>query len=147
MSAAPMPEFATVAPVSSTTPEPGRSATVTSTVWAGGSIRVMVLTAAGALDTDTALALGAKMPADVSAAVVVDINDCVITSRDAVDDLDAAIWKRTPGRVCVVCRRRSGRHLVAVRPPGRIAVFQRIEDAVQALVLHDAGYGPGWLVS
>lgn len=144
MSAAPMPAPATLKPRWVAPPESGRSATVASTVWAGGSIPVTVLTPAGALAADTVLALTNKMPADLDAAVVVDINDCVTASRDAVDDLDAAIWQRTPGRVCVVCRRHSGRRLVAVRPPGRIAVFQRIEDAVQALVFHNAGHGPGW---
>lgn len=90
------------------------------------------------------LALGPdlRLVVDVSPATLVDPASLCA----ALDTVLAA--GSDPHRVCLVCERLSA--LVLLRRYGateQVAVFGSSRDAIQALVMHIEGYGPGWAPS
>lgn len=102
---------------------------------------VTVVRPGGVLDRRTLAGLDDAVAA-AGAAVVIDLSDCALTGRRALSELGGR-WRNGLAEVCLVCRRLSGRRLLA-RAEVRVPVFATVEDAVQARVLHDAGYGAGW---
>ncbi len=105
---------------------------------------VLVLRPTGRLDRSTAERLR-RDAASATGPVVVDLDDCVLVDPTAIDAIDVDGDGDGDLEVCIVCRRLSCRRLLArVGVTDRFAVFQRLEDALQARVLANAGYGPGW---
>ena len=81
------------------------------------------------------------------ARMVLDLTDAVLVAPsalcDLIDEVDAA--GDDPDRVCIVCERLSTQ--VLLRRYGateQAAVFGSVEDALQAALLHEEGYGDGW---
>jgi hypothetical protein len=79
--------------------------------------------------------------------VVVDLSDAVLVGPAALCDLldEVVAAGEDPDRVCVVCERLSTQ--VLLRRYGateQAAVFSTVNDALQALVLKNEGYGSGW---
>ena len=87
--------------------------------------------------------LDRAMQQGAAASVVIDLTECTLADPTAVSELQSIRWDLAAGQVCLVCRRLSGRRLLG-RFGVRLAVFGTVEDAVQALLLLDAGYGRGW---
>lgn len=76
--------------------------------------------------------------------VVIDLDDCIIIDPGALGRL-ATAGRRQQGTTAISSRRLSGRRLMArFGVTERIPVFACVEDAVQAWVLGEAGYGRGW---
>lgn len=77
--------------------------------------------------------------------VVIDLDNCTLVERAALDGLDPARWDRSPEQTCIASSRGTARELLArARVVERFAVFNRVADAVQARILADSGYGAGW---
>jgi hypothetical protein len=109
---------------------------------------VTVLRPQGALDASVLGELDdllRRLAPDVPA--LIDLSDCVLADPPRLADLDPRRWGRTAECSCVACRRGTGRLLLARSGVGRrMAMFSTSEDAVQARILADEGYGPGWWV-
>lgn len=82
--------------------------------------------------------------------LVIDVSPATLVNPaslcGALDELIAA--GADPHRICLVCERLSA--LVLLRRYGateQVAVFGSSRDAIQALVMHGEGYGPGWAPS
>lgn len=116
------------------------------TVRASGRGDVLVITPGAMLDVrsieqldDFLLGAAPDMP------VVIDLAGTTLTSRGALDLLDPDRWNRTSEHACLACSRVTGRELITrAAVDHRLAVFHRVEDAIQARVLAHAGYGTGW---
>jgi hypothetical protein len=81
---------------------------------------------------------------EAEAPVVVDLDECILLDPAALGSVHADI-PVDPADVSIACRRLSCRVLLArAGITERFAVFSRIEDAVQARILWQAGYGEGW---
>jgi anti-anti-sigma regulatory factor len=125
----------------STRIDPSRSAeTAIDSHWRGD---VVVLRPLGQLDRrgvedvrDAALA-SARSP------VVIDLSDCILTDPNALADLaDDGVGSI---ELCFVSRRATCRLLLArTGITSRFAVFQQLEDALQARTFAASGYGHGW---
>jgi hypothetical protein len=79
--------------------------------------------------------------------LVIDLSDAVLVSPASLCDvIDAVVAAGDdPDRVCLVCERLSTQ--VLLRRYGateQAAVFASANDALQAAVLQDEGYGDGW---
>lgn len=83
---------------------------------------------------------------DTDEAVVIDLTDCTLSAPEALGGLDPARWRRRGGaQTCVVFYRLSARQLLSrAGVTERLALFHRVEDAIQARVLHCDGHGQGW---
>ena len=76
---------------------------------------------------------------------MLDLSDCVLCDIAVLAEVDPAAWDLASDQVCVVCGRLTGRQLLArIGLADRFAVFGRPEDALQARVLCESGYGHGW---
>lgn len=130
-----------VLPISTSVPSaPAALVTVTDlTVDAG----LVVVAPVGVLDRVALSRLDEVLHRNGGAAVVIDLTDCTLGTRSTLLDLAPARWGRGRGDVCVVCRRLTGRRLLA-RAAVPMAMFTSVRDAAQARVLFDAGYGDGW---
>lgn len=105
---------------------------------------VLVLAPRGVLDRASLRALDAAMDAE-DGPVALDLTECTLAERSVLERLDPRRWARTSAQVCVICNRLTGRQLMARSGVvHRFSLFQRIEDALQSLVLADSGYGTGW---
>lgn len=117
----------------------------------GGEARIVqvrrdpavVIRPVGALDEDLAdeireLALEAHAP------VVVDLGDCVLTSRRSIRRI-ALAWQLYRPQLCVVCRRDSGRPMLArAGIADHLAVFDSVDEALESLQrLGREGWAPG----
>jgi len=106
---------------------------------AGG---VAVLSPSGVLDREVLEQLEVELGSRTTP-VIVDLSDCTLGATDVLSELGVGRWRRASGDVCLVCRRLTGRRLLA-RAGVRMVVFTSVGDAVQAWVLSAAGYGSGW---
>ncbi len=105
---------------------------------------VLVLAPSGVLDRASLRQLDQAMAA-ADGPVAIDLTECTLAERSVIERLDPRRWARTPAQVCVICNRLTGRQLMARSGVvHRFSLFQRIEDALQSLVLADSGYGTGW---
>lgn len=94
---------------------------------------VLVLTPCSAIDRSLLGALDRLLAGDPVPAVL-DLSDSVIVDREVVAALDPARWGRDVTTMCVVCRRFSGRQLLALYgASARLPVVQRLDDACDAL--------------
>jgi len=91
----------------------------------------------GVLDVEALEDLTATLDALPVWASVVDLTDCVLTSRAVLAELAGTRAGRSGGTVLVVCRRLSGRRLLGRFGVG-LPVFGTVEGAVEALVRSDA---------
>lgn len=99
----------------------------------------------GVLDTECIDELDSVLEGWPRVPVVIDLDECTLVERSALDGLDPARWDRIPEQICVTSSRVTALVLLArARVSGRLAVFQRPADAVQALILAEYGYGTGW---
>lgn len=74
--------------------------------------------------------------------VIIDLDDCILVGTSPFTSFEPA---HAPGEVCVVSRRLTSRRLLARRGVrSRVAVFERLQDALQAKVSACAGDGRGW---
>jgi hypothetical protein len=81
----------------------------------------------------------------VDAPVVIDLDDCILSDHRGVGPDVVERWSAMAPELAFSCRRLSARRLLARGGLAeRFAVFQRIEDALQAKTLYDCGYGDGW---
>lgn len=103
---------------------------------------VVILRPLGQLDRTGVERLQDAARAHAGCPVVVDLRDCVVTDPGALGDIadgDDRI------ELCFVSHRLTCRTLLArTGITSRFAVFQQLEDALQARTLATAGYGPGW---
>lgn len=105
---------------------------------------VLVLAPRGVLDRASLRELDRVLGAETGP-VAIDLTDCTLAERSVLERLDPRRWARTSGQVCLICNRLTGRQLMARSGlVHRFTLFQRIEDALQSLVLADSGYGTGW---
>lgn len=105
---------------------------------------VLVLAPRGVLDRSSLRQLD-QVIAGEDGPVAIDLTECTLAERSALERLDPRRWDRTSAQVCVICNRLTGRQLMARSGViHRFCLFQRIEDALQSLVLADSGYGMGW---
>lgn len=105
----------------------------------------LVVMTTGVLDARCIDELDALLGRCADVPVVIDLDGCTLVGRSAIDGIDPARWDRTPADTCVTSSRSTARELLArARVGDRIAVFDRVVDAVQVLVLAEAGYGTGW---
>ncbi len=105
---------------------------------------VLVLAPRGVLDRASLRQLDQAIAGEVGP-IAIDLTDCTLAERSALERLDPRRWARTSAQVCVICNRLTGRQLMARSGViHRFSLFQRIEDALQSLVLADSGYGTGW---
>lgn len=94
---------------------------------------VLVLGPDGVLDDDGIVELDQILRTSDDVAII-DLGDCVLGSSDVLDRIDPTRWNRTRRQVCVVCRRFSGRRLLArTGVTTRIGVFPTVGEAVRAL--------------
>lgn len=112
-------------------------------VAADGPDDLTVVAPVGVLDRGALTQLDEVVAQTAGSTVVIDLTDCVLASTVTAAALDVRRWTRPAGDVCIVCRRRSGRRLLA-RVGVALPVFGSLQDARQALVLREAGYGRGW---
>ena len=106
---------------------------------------VLVVSPGPVLDDANIARLDDVLDTAPSVPVVIDLTQTMITNRLMLDRLDPGRWNRTPEQACVACSRVTGRELITRAAVGRrLAVFHRVEDAIQARVLAAAGYGHGW---
>lgn len=129
--------MSTISAVDGSAPGADRLAT------SGVGVELAVVTPAGVLDERALGALDEVVTLTPTTAVVVDLTDCVLTSPATAASLDVRRWGRQPGDVCIVCRRLTARRLL-FHLGVALPVFSSVQDASQALVLGEAGYGRGW---
>ncbi len=76
---------------------------------------------------------------------MLDLSDCILCDIAVLAEVDPAVWGLASDQVCVVCSRLTGRQLLSrIGVADRVAVFGRREDALQARILCESGYGLGW---
>lgn len=84
---------------------------------------------------------------DASTPVVIDLDESILVDRAALDEVvRRRSFVPSPSfDMCLVSKRLSCRRLLGhVGLSATIAVFQSIEDAIQARLHEAAGYGSGW---
>lgn len=106
---------------------------------------VLIAAPQGALNAADVEEIDGLLAAQPEVAILVDLSDCVLDDIAVVLLAAPAMWSAASEQLCVVCSRMTGRLLLArVGLTERVALFGRREDALQARVLHAAGYGAGW---
>ena len=106
---------------------------------------IAVLSVIGLLERSALLALDARLRCEDVGPTIIDLGDCTITDRTVLEGLDHERWNLSEDTICVACRRLSGRRLLAsAHVTERLTVFGQVEDAIQARVLEQAGFGSGW---
>ena len=108
---------------------------------------IVVLRPTGALDAATIDRVRAAVRA-AGGPVVIDLDECVLVDPAALEAVvhdDSRPDRLDPADVSIACGRLSCRTLLSrAGVTRRFAVFARIEDAVQARILWQDGYGSGW---
>lgn len=104
----------------------------------------LVVSVRGALDHRRLTALDALLAVDRRSTVIVDVSSCAVADRSVLAALQPARWGREYGAMCITCGCGPACELVVTNLSDRFAVFRNPEDALQAKVFADAGYGPGW---
>lgn len=107
------------------------------------TVELAVVAPTGVLDEGVLDELDELIATTPTTPVVIDLTDCVLASPATVAALDTRRWARQDGDVCIVCRRLTGRRLL-FHAGVALPVFGSVQDASQALVLGDAGFGRGW---
>ena len=81
--------------------------------------------------------------------IVIDLSHCPMTDPDSLAGiLDPDRWGWLDGRLSVACPWLDGRTDLSLGGTDRrVALFKRVEDAIQAKLFSDDGYGIGWAVS
>ena len=108
----------------------------------------IIVEVSGLADARVTAQLAAELARlDCEDRVVLDLSDAVLVGPAALCDLldEVVAAGEDPDRVCLVCERLSTQ--VLLRRYGateQAAVFGTVKDALQALLLHDEGYGSGW---
>jgi anti-anti-sigma regulatory factor len=123
---------------------PAPTGTLRSSVVVRWEADVLVVTPRGALDAATVSQITGALRNARSAAIV-DLDECIVADPAALDPVALDRCMSAAAELCVTCRRLSCRRLLArVGVTDRLAVFQRVEDALQARILARSGYGEGW---
>lgn len=105
---------------------------------------VTVLKPLGSLDADLADELHAAARA-VTGPVVIDLDECVLIDPGSLERLAADPALPNRPELAVACRRLSCRQLLTRAGIGEhVAIFDRLEDALQAREFARSGYGTGW---
>jgi hypothetical protein len=137
------------APDTATTTNPDVAPTATDGAPGPESVRsgrhgVLVVAPMGQLDRAGVERLRREV-LEAGGPVAVDLDECILVDPGAVTNLDLGDTDHPD--LCFVSRRVTCRLLLArFGMSARFAVFNQLEDALQAKVLADAGYGPGWRV-
>jgi hypothetical protein len=91
----------------------------------------VVLTPAGAFDSDLIVTLGRRMLEIGPRPIVVDLSDCVIIA--AHRPFPPGGWLRPPHSLCFVCRRLAGRRILRRLVEAGWPVFPTVETALQTV--------------
>lgn len=106
---------------------------------------VLVLSPQGGLDAAVVDELSSAVRAATSP-VLIDLNDCIVVDPHLLRSSRLRRELRAARDVCIACRRLTARRLLArTSVLEHVAVFQSVQDALQARVLQRDGYGSGWL--
>jgi anti-anti-sigma regulatory factor len=112
------------------------------------SIDVLTVHPVGVLDAATVGDLDVLIASVDGTPIVIDLSECTLSDRSALDLLEPQRWGRDPDTVCIACVRAIGRQLLELNGVSqRFAVFHCDADAEQSYLLAGAGYGPGWRAS
>ena len=109
----------------------------------------VLISVTGALNAGLFSRLGAQLrQAPIGQPVIVNLSALTLDSARVLEQLVVFLRSYSDSHVCVVCGRLSARKLLRCAGVADIIpVFMTTADAVQALVLHADGYGPGWSVA
>ncbi|HEV2810569.1 MAG TPA: hypothetical protein VGV93_09275 [Acidimicrobiales bacterium] len=90
------------------------------------------------LDTDFRLV-------PVSMPVIINLNALTLGNANVLEQLVSFLGSLPRSSVCLVCGRLSARRLLRlVGAADIVPIFMTTADAMQVLILHEQGYGPGW---
>lgn len=106
----------------------------------------MVISVSGPVNAGLMSRLGAHLRrAPEGQPVVVDLSALTLGSAERLEQLVVFLRSLSGSRVCLVCGRLSARRLLRLAGVADILpVFMSTGDAIQALLFHEDGYGPGW---
>ncbi len=105
---------------------------------------VVVVRPRGGLDAALADELRSTV-LDTSGPVVIDLDECVLIDPASLERLAADPALPETSELAIACRRLSCRQLLVRSGIGdHVAIFGRLEDALQAREFARSGYGTGW---
>ena len=125
-------------------------AEVSTPEWSLGVIReahgTVVLSVTGAISAELFSELDAEFRlVPVRLPVIINLNALTLGNANVLEQLVSFLRSLPGSRVCLVCGRLSARRLLRlVGAADIVPIFMTTADAMQVLILHGHGYGPGW---
>lgn len=106
----------------------------------------VVISVGGAINAELFSELDAELRlVPVSRPVIINLNALTLGNANGLEQLVAFLRSLPGSRVCLVCGRLSARRLLRlVGAADIVPIFMTTADAMQVLILHEHGYGPGW---
>lgn len=111
--------------------------------------RAILISVTGAINAGLFSRLGAQLgQVPPGQPVIVNLSALTLNSARVLEQLVVFLRSYSDSHLCVVCGRLSARKLLRCAGVADIIpVFMTTADAVQALMLYEDGYGPGWSVA
>lgn len=109
----------------------------------------ILITVTGAINAGLFSRLGAQLrQVPLGQPMIVNLSALTLDSARVLEQLVVFLRSYSDSHLCVVCGRLSARKLLRCAGVADvIPVFMTAADAIQALVLHEDGFGPGWSVA
>lgn len=106
----------------------------------------VVISVAGAITAELFAELDAEFRlVPVSMPVIINLNALTLGNANVLEQLVSFLRSLPRSRISLVCGRLSARRLLRlVGAADIVPIFMTTADAMQVLILHEHGYGPGW---
>jgi anti-anti-sigma regulatory factor len=106
----------------------------------------VVISVGGAISAELFSELDAEFRlVPVSLPVIINLNALTLGNANVLEQLVTFLRSLPGSRVCLVCGRLSARRVLRlVGAADIVPIFMTTADAMQVLILHEQGYGPGW---